>query len=83
MASMKVAPYFTELTAFHVFISIAFVGNYVIAVFVSVIVILAFKTPVTILLERTFFKEEANASIQVQTNTRNEGLNESIETHVT
>lgn len=78
MASMKVSSYFTELTAFH-----AFVGNYVITVFVSAIATLAFETPITLLMERTIFDEKVNPSIEVQTNAQNEGSNESTETRVT
>lgn len=61
MASMKVSLYFSELNAFH-----AFIGNYVLTVFVSIIATLAFESPIVV-IEKLIFnlqkKPEPNTRI--------------------
>lgn len=49
MASMKTTPYFTEVSAFH-----AFIGFYVITVFVSIVATLAFESPIIIIEKQIF-----------------------------
>ncbi|XP_031627930.1 nose resistant to fluoxetine protein 6-like [Contarinia nasturtii] len=49
MASIKTSPYFSELTAFH-----AFIGNFVISVFVAIIATLTFESPIVI-IEKLIF----------------------------
>lgn len=49
VASMKTAPYFNELIAFHTFL-----GSYVLTVFVSIIASLAFESPIVV-IEKILF----------------------------
>lgn len=62
MASMKTSPYFSELIAFH-----AFIGNYTLTVFVSLIATLAFESPIVI-IEKLIFDPKKKP----ESNTRNE-----------
>lgn len=52
VASMKTAPYFNELIAFHTFL-----GSYVITIFISIIASLAFESPIVV-IEKILFRTE-------------------------
>ncbi|XP_055304069.1 nose resistant to fluoxetine protein 6-like isoform X1 [Sitodiplosis mosellana] len=62
MSSMKASPYFSELIAFH-----AFIGNYMLTVFVAAIATLAFESPI-IIIEKLIFDQKKKP----ETNARNE-----------
>lgn len=50
--SMKTTPYFNELDAYH-----AFIGNYVLTVFISIIATLAFESPI-LTIEKIIFRSK-------------------------
>lgn len=57
-ASLKVSLYFTELNAFH-----AFIGNYVITVFVAIIATLAFESPIVVIEKIIFAPKKKSETI--------------------